>query len=305
MSSSPLLLLRVLPVLLLACGGSVAARGGTGDGGKGVDDATAPEKDGSHATCPSPKEVAAQKACAPLGASCPGEPEFNSDCDPLPTLCVCEASGWSCAATGACPPCGYDFPCGGPPKPDAGVDAGVDACKPSVPDQHRPTATTCSATRPPGYNAVAGVDAGLAGRECTSDAQCADGGINGRCTVVHGFFAFCSFDACTTDSDCGPSSVCICGAELPPGEGRNPNECVPAMCLIDSDCGPGGYCSPSPNPCSIPGGNFAGVTAYDCHTATQLCEDQCASNSDCADAGHNCEWRSSATGWACQFGMCE
>jgi len=189
------------------------------------------------------------------------------------------------------------------PTPPA--DTGVDACKPRVPDRHRPSATACSATRPPGYNAVAGVDAGIAGAQCTSDSQCSDGGVNGRCTVASHFFAFCTYDQCTTDSDCGPSSVCFCGAELPPPEGRNPNECIPAMCLVDSDCGPGGYCSPSPNPCSIPGGNFAGITAFDCHTANQLCSDECASNSDCKDAGHNCEWRSSPTGWACQLGLCE
>jgi len=190
--------------------------------------------------------------------------------------------------------------------PDAGhEDAGVDACKPKVPAQHRPTATTCSTTRPPGYNSVAGVDSGIAGAACTSDSQCTDGGVNGRCTVLNDFFAFCSYDECTMDSDCGPSSVCICGAALPAGEGRNPNQCVPAGCHVDTDCGPGGYCSPSPQPCTFRTGNFAGVAGYYCHTAKDLCApNQCASNTDCEDAGNNCEWDASAMSWACAFGDC-
>jgi len=207
---------------------------------------------------------------------------------------------------------GHDGGRGAPHSaPDTGSDArtrdaGVDACTPAVPDLHRPVAPACSTTRAPGFNAVAGVDSGLGGAQCTSDSQCTDGGINGRCTVVNGFFALCSFDACTTDGDCGAASVCVCGAPLASGGGRNPNECVPAQCHIDPDCGPGGYCSPSPSPCSIPGGaNFSGVTGYQCHTAKDLCTAQCASNADCADAGHYCEWQSTTAGWACHFGMCE
>ncbi len=300
--------LLLLPVLLLACGGSVAARGGTGDGGKAgrVDDATTQEKDAAQGTCPSPTEIAAQQTCTPLGANCPGEPEFNTDCDPLPTACVCKASGWSCAATASCPPCGYDFPCGRPHQ-DAGVDAGVDACVPKVPDEHRATAASCSSTRPPGYTTTAGVDSGIIGGDCTNDSQCADGGVNGRCTVT-GAFLFCTFDACTTDSDCGPNALCICGAPLPDSEGRDPNECVAAACHVDSDCGPGGYCSPSPNPCSFPSHsatNYANAFGYYCHAATELCTaGECVNDSDCQDAGGYCEWNTMTMTWGCDFRGC-
>lgn len=183
------------------------------------------------------------------------------------------------------------------------ADTGSDACKPEVPDEHRPTTTACSTTRPPGYNAVAGVDAGILNAQCTSDSQCTDGGINGRCTVVQ-FEAFCTFDTCTTDSECGPSSVCHCGPRIANGKGRNPNACVPATCHVDSDCGPGGYCSPAPDPCWRGQVADFGVAGYHCHTAAELCSGQCSDDAECQDAGGNCEWQSFDAGWMCQFGDC-
>jgi len=182
----------------------------------------------------------------------------------------------------------------------------VDACTPEVPDEHRLTAATCSPTRPPGYNPSGVVDGSVPLGECTSDAQCSDGGRNGRCTVTLGF-AFCSYDACVTDSDCGSTSLCVCGATLG-SDGRNPNECVPAACHVDSDCGPGGYCSPSPNPCLYPSQsstNYAQVYGYYCHTARELCAAGECVNAHCQDAGGTCEWESTDAGWRCQFATCD
>jgi hypothetical protein len=139
---------------------------------------------------------------------------------------------------------------------------------PREPKLHRAAATECTAERPPGN-----VDPS-AGGDCTTDAECTTG-ANGRCVQFLGDPAFCSYDECAKDADCGAASVCEC---------RNPaaydaNVCVHGNCLLDADCGQGGYCSPSAvtlDPFCKEGVPIGSV-GYFCHTA----EDECIDDEDC------------------------
>ena len=74
------------------------------------------------------------------------------------------------------------------PTPDAGM------CADLLPSPTRPAPVTCSACRPPGAMSSGG---GV----CASDADCTEGD-NGRCAFGRAG-AFCSYDACFRDSDCG------------------------------------------------------------------------------------------------------
>jgi hypothetical protein len=148
---------------------------------------------------------------------------------------------------------------------DAG-DAGVCA---AAPMNHRSTAMACSMTRP------STADGGSGGRgqpgECVTDADCADGGLNGRCVVSSALNRLiCSYDECFTDTDCADAGG-ICACRDPATFGAN--TCLPAGCHVDADCGACGYCSP------VTGGCFPhiGVVSYECHTP----QDQCTNDSDC------------------------
>lgn len=141
-----------------------------------------------------------------------------------------------------------------------------------VPANHRATAAACTAERPPG-DLGGGTDG-----DCTTDAECA-AGDNGRCVANLGEPAFCSYDECAVDDDCGAGSVCEC---------RNPaahdaNVCVHGNCRLDADCGEDGYCSPSAVTLSpfCTEGVAIGSVGYFCHTAA----DECTDDADCPASG--------------------
>lgn len=141
-----------------------------------------------------------------------------------------------------------------------------------VPANHRAAAAACTAARPPG-SIGGGVDG-----DCTTDAECT-AGDNGRCVDELGKPAFCSYDACSVDADCGAGSVCEC---------RNPaahdaNVCVHGNCQVDADCGEGGYCSPSAvtlDPFCTEGVPIGSV-GYFCHSAG----DECTDDAECPSSG--------------------
>lgn len=150
---------------------------------------------------------------------------------------------------------------------------GVDA----TPTNHRPSAVACSNDREPGH-----VTMSDPGGECSTDADCADGGTNGRCYTTEGggIYNFCSYDTCFLDTDCMAGEPCSCR------EGARGNTCgTGSNCVVDADCGPGGFCSPS-------GINYA------CHTP----EDECTNDEDCVDVGSaaSCEYNSALKHWTCK-----
>src|SRR5690606_25374237 len=161
---------------------------------------------------------------------------------------------------------------------------------PGEPQEHRPEEVVCDRERP-------AVDAGLQPGApepsdiegaCVQDSDCTDG-FAGRCVNGRGML-FCSYDECTTDSECEGTTVCDCGlagSELT-------NSCVAGNCRVDDDCGEGGYCSPSQGSC----GSYSGVVAYWCHTP----EDECLDDSDC-DVGY-CALFPEIGIWACQTSQC-
>ena len=161
-----------------------------------------------------------------------------------------------------------------------------------VPVNHRPNDVQCSTTPPPGSCNVGGSSSGGPGPGvCSSDAQCADAGANGRCVPFGGGPAgcFCTYDACFHDNDC-TGDTCAChGAPYMGGDG---NRCVPGNCHVDADCGPGGYCSPTYGT-----ENCGGLSGYYCHTPT----DQCVNDSDCAGSGYSvCAYSTTDSRWECQ-----
>jgi hypothetical protein len=149
------------------------------------------------------------------------------------------------------------------------VDAGTaSASHARVPLHHRPMPACCSSERGPGP-AGQPYPSGVAST-CTLDSQCT-AGVDGRCFPFEGLVGIggCSYDECSTDSDCGSGAACLC---------RNSSAddfatvCVRGgNCVVDSDCGPGGYCSPSI------GQNCFSPNSYFCHTAMDTCMD----DSDC------------------------
>jgi hypothetical protein len=145
-----------------------------------------------------------------------------------------------------------------------------------VPTNHRPQDVNCPQERAAGRADVVG--------ECMQDSDCTDG-MNGRCispNVVGPLGrSSCSYDTCSSDSDCPVNEPCRC---RPSAADNAPNYCVArSNCRIDSDCGPGGFCSPSL--LGIDGsvysdassGSGSVVFGYFCHTPRDLC----LNNSDC------------------------
>jgi hypothetical protein len=164
-----------------------------------------------------------------------------------------------------------------------------------VPLHHRPTPASCPSERGPGP-AGQPYPSGVAST-CTSDSQCT-AGVNGRCFPFEGLVGNggCSYDECSTDSDCGSGVTCLCRGS---SADNSANVCVGGgNCVLDSDCGPGGYCSPSvEQDCRL-------TTPYFCHTAMDTCTD----DSDCpsVDAGPvpcgaltTCAFDPQEQRWAC------
>ena len=139
---------------------------------------------------------------------------------------------------------------------------------------------------------------------CARDEDCTTGS-NGRCdctsiTPVNAATDLCTYDQCTSDSDC--VAVCVCrdaplpGANLTATAHDPPNVCLGGNCKIDSDCGGGGYCSPSP-------ALGCGATywyGYYCHSAA----DQCTNDSDCTDGNAYCAYSTEVGHWICSTGLC-
>lgn len=131
-------------------------------------------------------------------------------------------------------------------------------------------------------------------------------------------FPGCSYDACTSDSDCAAGVPCQCRESA---EDNAPNVCVTGgNCAVDSDCGSGGYCSPSlvtvglcqcggsPELCGDSGARcYAGSTevpctcgercghAFYCHTPCDACRDDI----DC-DVGKTCNYDILDKRWECR-----
>ena len=148
---------------------------------------------------------------------------------------------------------------------------------------------------------------------CSSDSQC-NGGLNGRCFPPEGegwiTAGGCSYDECSTDSNCGAKTPCICRSS---STDNSANICdVGGNCAVDSDCGPCGYCSPSFETCEdttnsnlhAEGEYFGGPSPYYdpyyCHTPSDLC----VNDSDCASldagiTGFTCAYNAQDTRWEC------
>jgi hypothetical protein len=194
--------------------------------------------------------------------------------------------------------------CGGstvgtpPSANDAGSDtrATTDAAPPPVPQQHRPGSPPCTAPRPAGY----AITPAPSGSQCTSDNDCTKG-LNGRCNgqgaLGHATNA-CSYDACTSDTDCGGAQVCDCRNTV----NQDANTCFHGDCRVDSDCGDE-YCSPSLtgyDPASCPN-VVAGSVGYFCHTR----QDACIDDSECnPQSGGTCSFDVNALRWQCFKPLC-
>jgi hypothetical protein len=169
-----------------------------------------------------------------------------------------------------------------------------------IPVYHRPAPACCPAQRGP---APSGQPYGTGYADgCSSDAECT-AGKNGICLPFEGLLGpgGCSYDECSTDSDCPTGQPCQCRTDATDNEATY---CGPAgNCLVDADCGPGGYCSPSAD-C----GSYGEGTFY-CHTAA----DTCVNDADCSltDAGTDgceqiaaCQYDPTAQHWACHQQAC-
>jgi hypothetical protein len=156
-----------------------------------------------------------------------------------------------------------------------------------VPKYHRPDDSQCSTPAPPGTCSIGGSGGGPM---CTSDSQCTDAGLNGRCAGYNAGPAYCActYDACVHDSDC-TGETCAChGSAYIGGFG---NTCVPGNCHVDADCGPGGYCSPTSSATGC-----GGLGGYYCHTSG----DQCIDDTDCGSSLEICAYSSTNSRWECQ-----
>jgi len=124
----------------------------------------------------------------------------------------------------------------------------------------RPVATACAPTVRPATNAGADeeVDAGPdATNECALDDECT-ARSGGRCSELvqaiwwggRSLGTRCTYDACSTDDDCGGGAVCGCAIGF-----TGHNVCLPqSQCRTDSHCAAGQVCALSrPTVLSPPG----------------------------------------------------
>jgi hypothetical protein len=89
---------------------------------------------------------------------------------------------------------------------------------------------------------------------------------NGYCAPSSGgaFICGCKY-GCTSDAECQPSQICLCGPNI--------GTCVAASCTKDADCGGGATCMEYEN-----GGGCSSVFGFACSSPL----DECVSNADCA-----------------------
>ncbi len=166
----------------------------------------------------------------------------------------------------------------------------ADACGARAPIEHRAVSSACPTVR------LASSCTTFPG-SCSTDAECTMG-VNGRCSNTRREGCACTYDRCTTDSDCATGGPCACrqGVMIYPGA----NTCLAGNCRTDSDCGGCGYCSPSFGSC----GDYAGVVAYYCHTPT----DECTDDADCrasGTVGAYCAYEPTVGRWRCSNSHCD
>jgi hypothetical protein len=232
-------------------------------------------------------------SCNASGGTSTGPCTLNSDCAPgfLCTIGQCRAQ------------CASDIDCTGGTcisgvcRPLAQETGHLDG---GAPRYHRAAGVTCPSQRGPNTATFPPCATTASPSCCSSDADCKDGGTNGRC--INYFFgpSLCSYDECFADSECPSGIPCICRSS---SASESPNTCVPGgNCVADSECGPGGYCSPSPSPMEC-----AGQGPYYCHTSADTCTD----DADCPaiDAGPGmvtgpslCMYDLQAGHWGCGLG---
>jgi hypothetical protein len=160
------------------------------------------------------------------------------------------------------------------------------------PKVHRAEAVACDGVRATlDPNILAGQEA-LA--SCQQNEDCTEG-VNGRCTGNGHDGWQCTYDLCTTDSDCGNGKVCSCE-----GGFRTDNDvCIATTCNVDADCGDN-FCSPSLGDC----GHFDKFVTYACHTP----EDECIDDEDCTAGSEalpaTCRFQQSVGHWKCSTAEC-
>lgn len=176
-----------------------------------------------------------------------------------------------------------------------GQDSGVAGSTSGLPapSSHRDHDSAC-APSPVGAEPVIPEAGNSSGITCTTNEACTQRS-GGRCVYNTGACgepcvatapsSTCVYDACSVDTDCPSSSVCICGQG-----GAVANACsVVGNCRVDADCA-SGYCSPSVDSCG-------GFNGYFCHTA----KDECNDDSGCTNSGllAKCIVDTSSAAWKC------
>ncbi len=107
---------------------------------------------------------------------------------------------------------------------------------------------------------------------------------------------FCSYDACTSDADCGVGQVCECRNDA----NYDANVCFYGNCQFDADCG-GEYGSPSLTDLASGCINVPPWSVgYFCHTR----QDTCPDDSDCVSNGGSCAFSAQSFHWRCYAPMC-
>lgn len=164
---------------------------------------------------------------------------------------------------------------------------------------HRASADACAETREPVWE-VPGECADYAEAACNSHEDCT-GGSNGRCTM--GIWGtedcHCSYDECSSDSDCSDGYVCGCG-EAAPFENLPNNQCISGGCLTDADCA-SGLCMAVPYYCDAPPSVDAlWIEGFACATD----EDECRNHESCTcdDELAACRPESPGEPWTCGRG---
>jgi hypothetical protein len=154
--------------------------------------------------------------------------------------------------------------------------------RPGAPKNHRPSDAQCLTTPAPQNCNMGG--------SCDKDTDCTKG-LNGRCVVsgADAIMCACSYDLCTSDTQCKMGGPCSCHDSA--YMGGIGNTCVPGNCRVDADCEGGkGYCSPSDAQVGC-----GGLPSYYCHTPS----DSCVNDSDCG-GGNGCVYQVKPPRWECQ-----
>jgi hypothetical protein len=156
----------------------------------------------------------------------------------------------------------------------------------TVPTNHRAAGSACpsqrGSTMSPCVNEAGVNPPGM----CSKDTDCT-AGTNGRCESNGPAICLtrCSYDTCSSDSDCPPHVPCDCRAS---STDPSPNSCITGSnCRVDSDCGASGYCSPSTT-------SLCDLAGYFCHTAG----DQCGNDTDCGTSDA-CAFNAQDQKWEC------